>query len=89
MPNVTSFLTQRLCQDPLENFFGLQRQRGGVHDNPNVSEFMKNTQALRVINSVAKAPARGNCRGDCDDKENENINKPLPKRTKKKLANSS
>ena len=56
VPNVTFLLSQRLCQDPLERFFGLQRQRGGVHDNPNVNEFMKNTQALRVINCVAKAP---------------------------------
>ncbi len=62
IPDVQSFLSQRICQDPLENFFGCQRQRGGVHD-PNVEEFTKNTQALRVINSFCKGPARGNCRG--------------------------
>ena len=50
IPGVKSFLSQRLCQDPLENFFGCQRQCGGVHDNPNVQKFTKNTQALRVIN---------------------------------------
>ena len=33
IPGVDSFLSQRLCQDPLERFFGTQRQRGGVHDN--------------------------------------------------------
>ena len=54
MPDVQSFLSQRLCQDPLERFFGLQRQRGSVHENPNVVEFSKNTQALRVIKSVCK-----------------------------------
>ena len=58
-PDVISFLSQRLCQDPLENFFGCQRQRGGVHDNPNVQEFTGNTQALRVINSFCR-PTRGN-----------------------------
>lgn len=56
------FLTAKLNQDPLEKFFGLQRQRGAVNDNPNAKEFMKNTQALRVINSVC-GNVRGNVRG--------------------------
>lgn len=43
MEDVTSFLSQRICQDALERFFGCQRQRGAVHDNPNVQEFVKNT----------------------------------------------
>ena len=82
IPGVQSFLSQRICQDPLENFFGCQRQRGGVHDNPNVQEFMKNTQALRVINSFCKGPAKGNCCGSRreDSLEKENSNEPLPKR---------
>ena len=79
LEDVKSFLSQRLCQDPLENFFGCQRQRGGVHDNPNAQEFAKNTQALRVINSFCKGPARGNCRGGMHDKGKEN-DEPLPKR---------
>eukprot|EP00731_Ephydatia_muelleri_P014633 Em0008g353a len=36
MPDVEFFLSQRLCQDPLERFFGLQRQRGSVDENPNM-----------------------------------------------------
>lgn len=86
LPDVKSFLSQRICQDPLERFFGLQRQRGGVNDNPNVEEFQKNTQALRVVNSVAPPPKRGNCRGsklDCTLNK-ENVNEPLPKRPRKK-----
>ena len=72
-------------QDPLERFFGLQRQRGGVHDNPNAMEFLKNTQALRVVNSVARAPTRGNCRKSKQDLslDKENMHKPLPKRIRK------
>ena len=31
-----TFLSNNICQDPLENFFGCQRQRGGTSDNPNV-----------------------------------------------------
>ena len=57
------FLSNRLCQDPLENFFGAQRQRGATCDNPSVSEFLTNTQALRVVNSFCSGPVRGNCRG--------------------------
>lgn len=39
-------------QDPLEDIFGQQRQRGKVNDNPNSAEFVNNFQALRVINST-------------------------------------
>ena len=31
-----AFLSNNLCQDPLKQFFGCQRQRGGTSDNPNV-----------------------------------------------------
>ena len=37
IPDVKSFLSQRLCQDPLENFFGCQRQRGGGARQPKCS----------------------------------------------------
>jgi len=85
LPDVKSFLSQRTCQDPLERFFGCQRQRGGVHDNPNVQEFMKNTQALRLVKSVAwKGPTRGNCRGGDQDAGKENVHEPLQKRPRKK-----
>ena len=63
LPDVSVFLSQRISQDPLDNFFGCQQQRGGTHDNPNVQEFQKNMQALRVVKSFAKGPERGNCRG--------------------------
>lgn len=79
IPGVKSFLSQRICQDPLERFFGCQRQRGRVHDNPNVSEFLKNTQALRVVHGLA-APKKGNCRGGEQDRGKENELQPLPKR---------
>ena len=73
--DVKSFLSQRPCQDPLENFFGCQR-RGGVHDNPNVQEFTRNTQAL---NSFGHRPGRGNCRGGLTESASfqENIHEPL------------
>lgn len=48
----------------------MRRQHGGVHDNPNVTEFLRNTQALRVVNGLNRSHGikRGNCRGS---KENE------------------
>ena len=63
----------------MENFFGVQRQRGRTGEKPNVSQFCKNTQALRVINSVCGNVSKGNCRGwkqSIDMKDT----KPLPKR---------
>ena len=69
IPGVTIFYSNRLCQDFLENYFGQQRQRGRTHENPNADQFIKNAQALRVINSTC-ATIRGNCRaGEVDGKD--------------------
>ncbi len=80
-----SFLSQNLCQDPLENFFGCQRQRGGTSDNPSVVDFYNNTQSLRVVDSFCRGPVRGNCRVT-GDKSHETSSKddcvPLQKRQK-------
>ena len=45
--NQLALLSQHICQDPLENFFGCQRQRGGTSDNPSAQEYYRNAQALR------------------------------------------
>lgn len=83
IPGVTVFLSNRICQDPLENFFGMQRQRGRVNENPNVSEFMKNTQALRVVNA-SSSTIKGNCRGVQKRKTPLEVeNTPLQKRKTK------
>ena len=80
LPDVTVFLGNRLCQDPLEKFFGQQCQRGRVNENPNVSEFMKNTQALRVIHGVC-ADVKGNCRGHSSKElDIKRLSMPLQKR---------
>ena len=64
--NNLAFLSNNICQDPLENFFGSQKQRGGTSDNPNAKEFYKNTAALRVVNSFCRSSARGICRLDSE-----------------------
>ncbi|KAL5503454.1 hypothetical protein EMCRGX_G010408 [Ephydatia muelleri] len=82
IPGVSVFLSNRVCQDPLENFFGQQRQRGRAHENPSVSEFIRNTQALRVISTTCNT-IRGNCRGGATISE-ELINaNPLAKRPRR------
>ncbi len=79
-----SFLSQNICQDPLECFFGCQRQRGGTSDNPSVTDFFNNTQALHVVDSFCCGPIRGNCRGLANDKcqETDSYSTPLKKRQK-------
>ena len=80
IPGVKFFLSERMSQDPLENFFGCQRQRGRTSENPTVQEFCKNTQALRVVNSVCGSVSKGNCRGRKQPIDLEKENKPLKKR---------
>ena len=63
-PWCQSLIEQQTRQDPLKkHHFGQQRQRGRLHENPNVSDFIKNIhQALRVINGVC-CDVKNNCRG--------------------------
>ena len=82
LSGVKSFLSQRICQDPLELYFGCQRQRGGTHDNPTAAEFYKNAQALRVVNAFCKTSPTSNCRGSMAD--GMDTGKPLPKRCTKR-----
>ena len=80
IPGVKIFLSARLSQDPLENYFGQQRQRGRSNENPNARDFIKNTQALRVVNGVCRN-IKGNCRGN---EENNPIDSaPLCKRPRR------
>ena len=85
LPGVKSFLSERISQDPLEKFFGRHRQRGGVNENPNVAQFLKGNQALKVINSIdldiMKGNTRGTNRSSLPGKENF---VPLPKRRRAK-----
>lgn len=45
--NLSYIMTRRLCQDPLEHFFSLIRQKGGFNYNPTCSGFK---QAFRLAN---------------------------------------
>ena len=88
IPGVKFFLSERLSQDTLEKFFGCQRQRGRTSENPNVQEFCKNTQALRIINSVCGHVPRGNCwRKKKQSVDVKSESKPLPKRRRLRQKN--
>ena len=44
-----NFLTERFCHDPVEEFFGKQRQLGRRSDNPGIYQFGCNSNAIRVL----------------------------------------
>ena len=79
---VEALLSEKLCQDPSEKFFGLQRQRGRVHGNPSAYEFLNNTEHIRMIGSICRDAVKGNCQG-ANTKRKLDIEKesvPLPRR---------
>ena len=77
---VDSVLTERFQQNPLEEYFGNQRQRGRRSDNPDASQFAYNDRALDVQHNVMpiKAGNTGN-RSAEKSKWNEVIEEPLDK----------
>lgn len=79
LDGVESLLSQ-ISQDPLEKFFGCQRQRGATSDNPSVSEFQKNMQTIRIVDTMCRSSVRGNCRGLKDDPIDLKECAPLKKR---------
>ena len=84
---VKVLFSERFSQDPLEQFFGMQRSHGGRCDNPTVRDFVYNTTSLRLQGSLAKDPIRGNCRRRPLSEEGDIVDDtPLPKRkcTRKK-----
>ena len=85
IPGVKSFLSEKISQDPLEKYFGRQRQRGGVNENPTCKEFLQNNNALRMVNSITIETHKGNVRRTDTSKGNaytEISTEPLSKRKK-------
>jgi hypothetical protein len=83
IPGVQYVLSEKLCQDPLESFFGKQRAAGGRSDNPTVKEFCLNTVSLRVQGSAALEPLRGNCgKRPADGMTEKDLSEPIPKRAR-------
>ena len=76
------FLSERITQDPLENYFGMQRARGRRCDNPSLKECLQNAVAIRAQRSLDLDDVQGNCRRKRSraDKTPQVDNTPLPKR---------
>ena len=76
-------LTERFCQDALEEYFGSQRKLGKRCDNPDMRMFGYNDNSLRIQRSVSIQS--GNTRGRKDKRRSwENVSDdPVPKRGKK------
>ena len=51
-------LTEKFCQDPLENYFGRQRAMGARKDNPNLRDVGYNDNSIR--NQKVFRPLAGN-----------------------------
>ena len=45
---VISFPSKKLCQDPLEKLFGMQRQRGATNENQTAAQFTKNANYKEI-----------------------------------------
>ena len=78
---VPYILSERFCQDDLENYFGRQRAIGSTRDNPTARDIGYNDNNIRTQFSVRSIA--GNVRSHSHN-FNEINNTPLPKR--KKLA---
>ena len=76
-------LTERFCQDPIEEYFGSQRKIGRRSDNPDIKMFGYNDNTIRIQRSVSCQS--GNTRGRKDRKKAwvEVTDEPLPKRKEK------
>ena len=74
-------LSERFCQDDLENYFGKQRAILRRCDNPTVRDVGYNDNTIKSQFSVR--PIAGNVQGSAG-KFNEISNEPLPKRRKRK-----
>ena len=82
---VCAFLSEKLSQDSIENYFGRLRQHGRANENPTIAQVLKSSQNIRVINSIWVDDITGNCRGskrksyDLESVSFECFNKSLPR----------
>ena len=82
---VDSVLTERFQQDPLEEYFGNQRQRRRRSDNPDASQFAYNDPALDVQRNIVPIKAGNTGKRSAEQsKWNDIIEEPLDKAKKQK-----
>ena len=81
--NVKYVLTERFCQDPLENYFGRQRSMGHRRDNPNLQLFGYQDNTIRK-SKIFRSIATGNSQKD-DPQKFQVDNDFIPYRQQKRL----
>ena len=80
--HVKYVLTEKFCQDTLENYFGQQRAIGARKDNPSIRNFVFNDNFIR--NQKIFRPITGNVFGGQDIGMVDFTNEALPSRKKPK-----
>ncbi|KAI4463197.1 thap-type zinc finger [Holotrichia oblita] len=67
LPEGITFLKGRsFNQDPLENFFGQMRQRGGQNRNPNSTQFKQHFRTFLINNITTRHSIHANCQNDAN-----------------------
>eukprot|EP00794_Sanderia_malayensis_P002699 gene2699-3120_t len=75
---VPYILTERFCQDPLENYFGRQRSLGHRKDNPSLRDVGYNDNTIRTTKLFR--PITGNCRNDDPEIAKIDVETVLPRK---------
>ena len=57
---VTSFLSEKLNQNPLKRFLDAYIKKGRINENPTMAEFLKITQSITIISSILLKDITGN-----------------------------
>ena len=79
-------LTERFCQDDMEEYFGFQRAQGRRSDNPTAADLGYNDLRISVLRDIAPA-AEGNVSGRHSKQKSKwhsVCKEPLPKHAKQK-----
>ena len=85
LPNGCQYvLTERFCQDPIEEYFGIQRQLGRRNDNPDMVKFGYNDNTIRIQRDVTFTS--GNMKGKYNKRKSwtQVCDEPVSKRSRKK-----
>ncbi|XP_070537602.1 uncharacterized protein [Ptychodera flava] len=77
---VNFVLSEKFCQDPLEEHFSKHRQRGGANNDPTIQAFGYQENVIRLQKSHHLRCITGNTRRQAQDTPEVIEDTPLPKR---------
>ena len=83
--HVKCVLTERFCQDPLENYFGQQRAIGARKDNPSIRDFQFTDNSIRNQKILRPISRNDVCRQDIGMADFTNEALPCHKKPKQRL----